>query len=410
MPRGSLHDVLHDPKVDLPLTMKLKFARDIALAMNWLHCSHPPIIHRDLKPTNVLVDENYNLKVCDFGLSAIKRQEKLQDNGVAPGTPLWMSPEVLRGRPLNEKADIYSFGIVLWEILTRKEPFENHDSYNSFVHAICDEKERPPIPADVHPSLKRLMEVCWHEDPEKRPLFTEVLELLDDATIRSVLEEDDAQNLWRKFAKGMDKIPFTSFARGLYATLGYGTPDELSTPYQCLKLLIAHKSQRDHEESVSLEMFSLFLRWFGGLRARSGAGASQGNILDRVKTLCEQEWFHGNISREESEQKLATEKKGSYLIRLSLTEPEKTPYTISKVNQKGIINHQRVSVNPGGAGYYVTIKYPDKPKKFEAAGPIGNLIKLVSKELSLKYACAGSMFSSLFQKQEKFGGYLQDDD
>ena len=63
MPRGSLHDVLHDAKVDLPLTMKLKFARDVALAMNWLHCSHPPIIHRDLKPSNVLVDENWNLKV-----------------------------------------------------------------------------------------------------------------------------------------------------------------------------------------------------------------------------------------------------------------------------------------------------------------------------------------------------------
>ena len=113
---------------------------------------------------------------------------------------------------------------------------------------------------------------------------------------------------------------------------------------------------------------------------------------------------------QESEQKLANEKKGTFLIRLSLTEPEKTPYTISKVNQKGVINHQRVSVNPGGGGYHVTIKYPKETKKIEAAGPIGNLIKKVEKELYLKTSCSGSMFSSLFQREEKFGGYLQDDD
>ena len=150
--------------------------------------------------------------------------------------------------------------------------------------------------ADIHPTLKRLLEVCWHEDPEKRPNFADILELLDDATIKSVLDEEDAQNIWRKVGKNKDKVAFSAFAKALYQTLGYGSPDELSVPYQCLKLLLAHKSARDHEETVSLETFSLFLRWFGPIRARPGS--SQGNILDRVKTLCEQEWFHGNITRE----------------------------------------------------------------------------------------------------------------
>lgn len=69
-----------------------------------------------------------------------------------------MSPEVLRGKPLNEKSDVYSFAIVLWEVMTRKEPFETHDSYNNFVRAVCDKRERPPIPADVPAPIKKLME------------------------------------------------------------------------------------------------------------------------------------------------------------------------------------------------------------------------------------------------------------
>jgi serine/threonine protein kinase len=74
------------------------------------HCS-------DLKPSNLLVDEWNNIKVCDFGLSAVKPMgEKLKDKDSIPGTPLWMAPEVMMGRPLDEKSDVYSFGIVLWEI------------------------------------------------------------------------------------------------------------------------------------------------------------------------------------------------------------------------------------------------------------------------------------------------------
>jgi serine/threonine protein kinase len=72
----------------------------------------------DLKPSNLLVDANGRIKVCDFGLSCVKEKgEKVTDKD-SRGTPLWMSPEALMGRPLDEKADIYSFAIVLWEIGT----------------------------------------------------------------------------------------------------------------------------------------------------------------------------------------------------------------------------------------------------------------------------------------------------
>ena len=88
--------VLRDPSLELSVYKRVVMALDVAQGMSWLHASKPQIIHRDLKPSNLLVDENLHVKVCDFGLSAVKENEteKLQDTDSVPGTPLWMAPEV----------------------------------------------------------------------------------------------------------------------------------------------------------------------------------------------------------------------------------------------------------------------------------------------------------------------------
>lgn len=89
--------------------------------MCYLHSFKPPIIHRDLKSPNLLVDKDWTVKVCDFGLSRVKA------GTLAPwsraGTPEWMAPEVLRNEPSNESCDVYSFGVILYELITRKEPW-----------------------------------------------------------------------------------------------------------------------------------------------------------------------------------------------------------------------------------------------------------------------------------------------
>ncbi|KAI3868561.1 hypothetical protein MKW92_021088, partial [Papaver armeniacum] len=105
----------------------LRAFRQEARGMNYLHCCNPPIVHRDLKSSNLLVDKNWNVKVGDFGLSKLKHQTFLSTL-TGKGTPQWMAPEVLRNERSDEKSDVYSYGVVLWEIATQKIPWDNFNS------------------------------------------------------------------------------------------------------------------------------------------------------------------------------------------------------------------------------------------------------------------------------------------
>ncbi|PNX74450.1 serine/threonine-protein kinase CTR1-like protein, partial [Trifolium pratense] len=122
--RGSLYRLLHRPgaKEVLDERRRLSMAYDVAKGMNYLHKRNPPIVHRDLKSPNLLVDKKYTVKVCDFGLSRLKANTFLSSKSAA-GTPESMAPEVLRDEPSNEKSDIYSFGVIMWELATLQQPW-----------------------------------------------------------------------------------------------------------------------------------------------------------------------------------------------------------------------------------------------------------------------------------------------
>nr|ABK06414.1 flag-tagged protein kinase domain of putative mitogen-activated protein kinase kinase kinase [synthetic construct] len=178
LPRGSLFRLLQKSTSKLDWRRRIHMALDIARGMNYLHHCSPPIIHRDLKSSNLLVDKNWTVKVADFGLSRIKHETYLTSKS-GKGTPQWMAPEVLRNESADEKSDIYSFGVVLWELATEKIPWETLNSMQ-VIGAVGFMDQRLEIPKDIDPRWISLMESCWHSDTKLRPTFQELMDKLRD--------------------------------------------------------------------------------------------------------------------------------------------------------------------------------------------------------------------------------------
>ncbi|CAL5429272.1 unnamed protein product [Camellia sinensis] len=173
LPRGSLYKLLHRSNNQLDEKKRMRMAVDVAKGMNYLHTSHPTIVHRDLKTPNLLVDKNWLVKVCDFGLSRVKHHTFLSSNSTA-GTPEWMAPEVLRNEPSNEKSDVYSFGVILWELATLQVPWTGMNSMQ-VVGAVGFQGRHLDITEEIDPTAAQIIIDCWHPNPQLRPSFGQLI-------------------------------------------------------------------------------------------------------------------------------------------------------------------------------------------------------------------------------------------
>ena len=170
----NLYDLLHtESKHSLHFLVLHRFACDTARGMKYLH-RRAKIIQRDLKSRNIMVDLNFNAKICDFGLSRYIKNDKTL---TFCGTPYWTAPEIIRQEAYTEKADVYSYGIVLWEIITHQEPYSGMESME-VAYAAAERGLRPTIPSICPEGYAWLMQKCWSDDPDDRPDFSEVLESL----------------------------------------------------------------------------------------------------------------------------------------------------------------------------------------------------------------------------------------
>lgn len=195
----SFHD-LNNSKKDL--FTKLKMAREAAKGISWLHSLTPVIIHRDLKPENILCDESGKVvKVADFGLSLVKDHSKQEAEEMKKirGSPAFMSPEALLGKELTPKTDVYSFGMILWELLTGRSPYEDLEieSFEQLIEEISNKGTRETIPDDAPVCLRRLLEACWKGNPEERPNFLQILAQLDDCLLEVGISDNDARKFWK---------------------------------------------------------------------------------------------------------------------------------------------------------------------------------------------------------------------
>ncbi|POM71823.1 Protein kinase [Phytophthora palmivora] len=162
---------------------KLPIAADISNALVYLHSLSPIVLHRDLKSLNVLLTEDLQAKVSDFGLSRETSFDETMTSGV--GTLLWTAPEVLRGERYSEKADIYSFGVVLAELDTCMPPYAYSQGRKNkgkndmdWVPLIASGRASPPFRPDCPRAIRDLAAQCLDQDPSKRPPAMQIVYML----------------------------------------------------------------------------------------------------------------------------------------------------------------------------------------------------------------------------------------
>ncbi|XP_066098560.1 mitogen-activated protein kinase kinase kinase 10 [Saccopteryx bilineata] len=179
---GALSRVLAGRRV--PPHVLVNWAVQVARGMNYLHNDAPvPIIHRDLKSINILIleaIENHNLadtvlKITDFGLA---REWHKTTKMSAAGTYAWMAPEVIRLSLFSKSSDVWSFGVLLWELLTGEVPYREIDAL-AVAYGVAMNKLTLPIPSTCPEPFARLLEECWDPDPHGRPDFSSILKQLE---------------------------------------------------------------------------------------------------------------------------------------------------------------------------------------------------------------------------------------
>ena len=164
--------------------------------MSYLH-SHN-IIHRDLKPDNILVDDNLNPKIADFGLSKINQSDQTSSSMVSTlglkGTIAYIPPEILNDYDYTKEGDVYAFSMIVYEIMTNIEPFKNCGM--STLISKVSKGIRPDLDQPIPESYKNLIEKCWSQDPSIRPSFDEIVKELksDSGFITDLVDEGQYQD------------------------------------------------------------------------------------------------------------------------------------------------------------------------------------------------------------------------
>ena len=164
------------------------------------------VVHRDLKPSNIMIDKEGNARIMDFGIARLIKGEALTGENVIVGTPDYMSPEQVEGKEIDKRSDIYSLGVVLFEMLTGERPFKGDTSLSV---AMKHKSEIPPNPKwlndQIPDGLNRLVLMCMEKDKERR--YQSAEELL--SALKSI-DEKKAPIADREEKKSIAVLPFTN--------------------------------------------------------------------------------------------------------------------------------------------------------------------------------------------------------
>ncbi|XP_050514638.1 mitogen-activated protein kinase kinase kinase 13-A isoform X3 [Diabrotica virgifera virgifera] len=197
-PYGPLFDLLKKQKNIVTINRVVSWAKQIANGMHYLH-SHK-IIHRDLKSPNVLIGEGEVIKISDFGTS--RTWNGVSEKMTFAGTVAWMAPEAIQELACSEKVDIWSYGVVLWELITCEVPYDGMNQ-GAIMYSVGSGKLIPPIPSTCPDGFKLIMQMCWKFNPKERPNFKLICNHLEIASVDIFSKYEDktffeTQESWKQ--------------------------------------------------------------------------------------------------------------------------------------------------------------------------------------------------------------------
>lgn len=192
MEGGSLYDFLKKNSVTaIAWGLRYQISHDISQGLNYLH--QRKIVHADLKSPNVLLDSMNHAKIADFGLASIKSDDNENPNQLK-GSLAWMAPELYGNKLPTHESDIYSMGVLLWEMATHRLPFENKKWGPKELITQIVQGKREKFPEATPAEYKKLAQSCWNSDPSKRPHIDDVVHTLSDLWTQSQDSVDSSED------------------------------------------------------------------------------------------------------------------------------------------------------------------------------------------------------------------------
>uniref|UniRef100_A0A6B2L4X1 Protein kinase domain-containing protein n=1 Tax=Arcella intermedia TaxID=1963864 RepID=A0A6B2L4X1_9EUKA len=191
--RGSLFHLLHKPDFELTWPLLFCWMKEITSGIHALHSLKPPIVHRDIKTLNLLVTDNFEIRIADFGLSRFLRRTNSGNYATLTklrGTYCYSAPELYKGTPYTTKSDVYSLSIVLWELATKcvtgiyTQPYSEFSFINfdfQIIIQVAKKGIRPSIAPTIPSEVSDIIKLLWSDDPEQRPDTEILLEMLESA-------------------------------------------------------------------------------------------------------------------------------------------------------------------------------------------------------------------------------------
>lgn len=381
LPRGNLKECMMEIK-SLPL--RLKISHDIASGLSWLHAHQ--VIHRDLKLANLLVDEDWTVKISDFGLSLDLRKEEVCRG--FKGNVKYSPPEILRARydksipiyPYSEKTDVYSYALMFWELLALKPLFPNIEGKEELTKHVL-EGHRPTLVPSWPDSVKELLNFAWHENPTKRPTFQYILKQFDLIYIDLMCPDPLGRKICKKLWKGKRdaKISYSEFEKTFIESLKLDFSKIKKIHVRCFCSILCDP----YDDTVTFERFCEVICWFGPLSPVE-------TFFKSIKNLLKEPCFHGFLSLQKASHLVkncyATTKRPCYLYRFSSTDMGSLVLTF--IDKKGDIGHKKIQ-------HIIGIGYKLEETNMDYA-TFDKLHKACRERYKLKKTVPGSPYQILF--------------